>query len=54
MTTAGAPTTLILAVTIMLYPLVAVFSPKAMVALLVLTAGTIACRRRARDQRVRY
>jgi hypothetical protein len=38
MTTAGAPTTLILAVTIMLYPLVAVFSPKAMVALLVLTA----------------
>ena len=41
MTTAGAPTTLILAVTIMLYPLVAVFSPKAMVALLVLTA--LAC-----------
>ena len=38
MTTAGAPTTLILAVTIMFYPLVAVFSPKAMVALLVLTA----------------
>ena len=36
MTTAGTATTLIFAVTILFYPLVAVFSPKAMVALLVL------------------